>query len=124
METVLGRFKTTFYVLLRVVAGLLFAVHGAQKLFGVLNGSGPVNLLSQMGVAGIVEFFGGISIALGFFTSVWAFLASGQMAVAYFQAHLPRGFWPVQNGGEPAVLFCFIFLYIAAMGTGKWGLRR
>jgi putative oxidoreductase len=79
---------------------------------------------SQLGIAAIVEVVGGLSIALGFFTSIWAFVASGQMAVAYFQAHLPRGVWPVQNGGEPAVLFCFIFLYIAAVGTGKWGIRK
>lgn len=124
MEFLLGRCKTTYYVILRVVAGLLFAVHGAQKLFGVLEGPGPVNLISQMGLAGIIEFFGGLSIALGLFTSVWAFIASGQMAVAYFQAHAPRGFWPVQNGGEAAVLFCFVFLYIASNGTGKWGLRK
>jgi putative oxidoreductase len=124
MEFLLGRHKATFYAILRIVSGLLFAVHGAQKLFGVLGGSGPVTLTSQMGVAGIIEFVGGLCIALGLFTSVWAFLASGQMAVAYFTAHLPRGFWPVQNGGEPAVLFCFVFLYIASMGTGKWGLRK
>jgi putative oxidoreductase len=91
MESLLGRYKTTFYAILRIVSGLLFAVHGAQKLFGVLGGPGPVNLMSQMGLAGIIEFVGGLSIALGFFTSVWAFLASGQMAVAYFQAHAPRG---------------------------------
>jgi putative oxidoreductase len=124
MESLLGRYKTTFYAILRIVSGLLFAVHGAQKLFGVLGGPGPVNLMSQMGLAGIIEFVGGLSIALGFFTSVWAFLASGQMAVAYFQAHAPRGFWPVQNGGELALMFCFVFLYIASMGTGKWGVRK
>jgi putative oxidoreductase len=124
MESLLSRYSTTFYALLRIVAGLLFAVHGAQKLFGVLGGSGPVNLMSQMGLAGIIEFFGGLSIALGLFTSVWAFLASGQMAVAYFQAHAPRGFWPVQNGGELAIMFCFVFLYIASVGTGKWGVRK
>ncbi len=124
MESLLGRYKTTFYALLRIVSGLLFAVHGAQKLFGVLGGPGPVNLMSQMGLAGIIEFVGGLSIAVGFFTSIWAFLASGQMAVAYFQAHAPRGLWPVQNGGELAVMFCFVFLYIAAVGTGKWGVRK
>ena len=124
MESLLGRYKTTFYALLRIVSGLLFAVHGAQKLFGVLGGPGPVNLMSQMGLAGVIEFVGGLSIAVGFFTSIWAFLASGQMAVAYFQAHAPRGLWPVQNGGELAVMFCFVFLYIAAVGTGKWGVRK
>ena len=124
MEFLLGRCKTTYYVILRVVAGLLFAVHGAQKLFGVLGGPGPVSLMSQMGLAGIIEFFGGLSIALGLFTSIWAFVASGQMAVAYFQAHFPRSMYPVNNGGELALMFCFVFLYIASMGTGKWGVRR
>jgi putative oxidoreductase len=122
MESLLGRFKTYFYAVLRIVAGLLFAVHGAQKLFGVLGGSAQP-LLSQMGLAGIIEFVGGLSIALGLFTSIWAFLASGQMAVAYFQAHLPRGLWPVQNGGELALMFCFVFLYIASVGTGRWGVK-
>ena len=82
-----------------------------------------MSLASQLGLASIIEVVGGLSIAAGLFTSVWAFIASGEMAVAYFQAHLPRGFWPLLNGGEPAVLYCFIFLYVAAMGTGKWGLR-
>lgn len=124
MEWLLGSHKTTIYALLRIVSGLLFSVHGFQKMFGVLGRAEPVDLLSQMGLAAIIEVVGGLSIALGLFTSVWAFIASGQMAVAYFQAHLPRGFWPVQNGGEPAVLFCFLFLYVAAVGTGKWGLRK
>ena len=75
--------------------------------------------MSQMGLAGVVEFVGGLMIALGLFTSPVAFLASGQMAVAYFQAHVPRGFWPIANGGEAAVLFCFVFLYFAAAGSGK-----
>lgn len=107
-----------FYVLLRVVAGLAFAEHGAQKLFGVLGGR-AVSLMSQYGLAGIIEFVGGILIAMGLFTSPVAFVASGQMAWAYFQQHAPRGFWPIQNGGELAVLYCFIFLYISAVGSGK-----
>jgi putative oxidoreductase len=124
MEWLLGSHKTTIYALLRIVSGLLFSVHGFQKMLGVLGRTEPVDLTSQLGIAAIVEVVGGLSIALGFFTSIWAFVGSGQMAVAYFQAHLPRGVWPVQNGGEPAVLFCFIFLYIAAVGTGKWGIRK
>ena len=75
-----------------------------------------------MGLAGIIEVFGGAAIALGLLTSPVAFLTSGEMAVAYFQAHLPRGFWPVANGGELAVIFCFVFLYFAATGAGKWSL--
>lgn len=118
MQKVLGRLSPYFYVLLRVVAGLAFAQHGAQKLFGVLGGT-AVELMSQRGVAGVIEFVGGILIAIGLFTSPIAFLASGEMAVAYFQAHAPRGFWPIQNGGELTVLYCFIFLYFAAIGSGK-----
>jgi putative oxidoreductase len=76
-----------------------------------------------MGVAGVVEFVGGVSIAAGLFTSLWAFVASGQMAVAYFMAHAGQGIWPVENGGELAALYAFLFLYIAARGTGRWGLR-
>ena len=119
MQKALGRFAPYFYVLLRVMAGLAFAQHGAQKLFGVLGTQPAVALASQRGVAGVIEFLGGILIALGLFTSPIAFVASGEMAWAYFQQHAPRGFWPIQNGGELAVLYCFIFLYLAAVGSGK-----
>jgi putative oxidoreductase len=122
MQSLLGKYSPYFYALLRIVAGLLFAQHGVQKLFGLLGGT-QQPLLSQMGLAGVIETFGGLAIALGLFTSPVAFVASGQMAVAYFQAHLPRGFWPIQNGGELAVLNCFLFLYIASRGSGKWSLR-
>ncbi len=122
MQSLLGKYSAYFYALLRIVAGLLFAQHGVQKLFGLLGGT-QQPLMSQMGLAGIIETFGGLAIALGLFTSPVAFVASGQMAVAYFQAHLPRGFWPIQNGGELAVLNCFLFLYIASRGSGKWSLR-
>ena len=122
MQSLLGKYSPYFYALLRIVAGLLFAQHGVQKLFGLLGGT-QQPLMSQMGLAGIIEAFGGLAIALGLFTSPVAFVASGQMAVAYFQAHLPRGFWPIQNGGELAVLNCFLFLYIASRGSGKWSLR-
>lgn len=115
---------TTIYAVLRIVAGLLFSLHGFQKLFGWFGAQGPVPLLSQMGLAGLIEALGGLCIVLGLFTSAVAFLASGEMAVAYFQAHLPRGLWPIANGGELAVLYCWLFLFIAATGTGKWGLRR
>ena len=118
MDKLLSPYRPHIYALLRIVAGLLFAQHGAQKLFGALGGR-PVELMSQMGLAGVVEFVGGLMIALGLFTSPVALLASGQMAVAYFQAHVPRGFWPIANGGEAAVLFCFVFLYFAAAGSGK-----
>ena len=118
MQKALARLAPYFYVLLRVVAGLAFAQHGAQKLFGLLGGS-AVPLMTQRGIAGIIEFVGGILIAIGLFTTPVAFLASGEMAWAYFQSHAPRNFWPIQNGGELAVLYCFIFLYVMAVGSGK-----
>ena len=121
MDKLIGPYRPHIYTLLRIASGLLFAAHGAQKLFGALGGR-PAELVSQMGLAGVIEFIGGLMIALGLFTSPVAFLASGQMAVAYFQAHAPRGMWPIMNGGELAALFCFVFLYVAAAGSGKWSI--
>ena len=123
MERVPGRFAPFIYAALRIVAGLLFACHGAQKLFG-LFGMGPMPLMSQIGLAGVIEFGGGLLIAIGLFTSFAAFIASGEMAAAYFLAHAPKGNVPIQNGGELAVLYCFLFLYIAARGTGKLGVQK
>jgi putative oxidoreductase len=123
MERVLGRFSSQFYALMRIVAGLLFACHGAQKLFGVLGGQQMV-LASKFGLAGIIEFFGGLLIAVGFFTGTAAFIASGEMAYAYVTQHMPRHGFPIQNGGELAVLYCFVFLYIASRGVGIWGIDK
>lgn len=111
------------FALTRLVVGLNFAVHGAQKLFGII-GRDSVDLLSQLGLAGVIEFLGGGMIALGLLTPWVAFVASGQMAVAYFTAHAPRGFWPIANAGEPAVLYCFVFLYFASRGSGPLSLDR
>lgn len=122
MEGILGRFAPQIYALLRMVSGLLFAQHGAQKLLGVLGGQ-QVPITSQFGLAGVIELVGGLMIAAGVFASLVGFIASGEMAVAYFQAHAPRGVWPVQNGGELAVLYCFLFLYIAARGNGIWSVQ-
>ena len=122
MQSLLGN-SAYFYALLRIVAGLLFAQHGVQKLFGLLGGTQQPLMSGEMGLAGLIEMLGGLAIALGLLTKPVAFVASGQMAVAYFQAHLPRGVWPIQNGGELAVLNCFLFLYIASRGSGKWSLR-
>ena len=122
MEGILGRFAPQIYALLRMVSGLLFAVHGAQKLLGVLGGQ-QVPIMSQFGLAGVIELVGGLMIAAGVFASLAAFVASGEMAVAYFQAHAPKALWPVQNGGELAVLFCFVFLYVAARGNGTWSVQ-
>ncbi|MEA2554098.1 MAG: putative oxidoreductase [Fimbriimonadaceae bacterium] len=115
--------------LLRVVAGLLFLQAGGMKLFGWFGGlpremfpTGTAQLFSETGLAGILEFFGGIAIMLGLFTRPVAFILSGEMAVAYFQGHQPSGAWPIQNHGEPAVLLCFIFLYLAARGGGQYSL--
>jgi putative oxidoreductase len=110
---------------LRIITALLFMQHGGQKLFGFpAPPSAEFALFSLMGLAGILEFFGGLLILLGLFTRPVAFLLSGQMAVAYFMAHAPEGFWPVLNHGELAVLYCFIFLYLSLAGGGPWSLDR
>ena len=111
--------------LLRVVAGLLFLQAGGMKLFGWFGGipgGMTVRLLSQVGIGGVLEFFGGVLVLVGLFTRPVAFVLSGEMAVAYWQFHAPHGFWPIQNHGESAVLLCFIFLYFAAQGSGAWSL--
>jgi putative oxidoreductase len=128
MERMLGPYSLYLYAIMRIVVGFLFTCHGAQKLFGVLGGLGPSGesalLFSLMGFAGVIEFFGGLLIIVGWLTGYVAFIASGEMAVAYFMAHHPRGFWPILNNGEPVVLFCFIFLYMASMGAGVWSIDR
>jgi len=116
-------FKELALNLLRIVTGLMFWQHGAQKLFGWLGGTAVESWLSwPMGAAGILEFFGGLLILFGVFTRPVAFLLCGQMAVAYFWRHLPSGFWPIENGGERAVLFCFIFLFLWAAGGGRFSV--
>src|SRR5215467_5657864 len=113
------------YFLLRVVAGLLLAQAGGLILFGWyggMPGGETVRLMSQTGIGGVLEFFGGLAIMLGLFTRPVAFVLSGMMAVAYWQFHAPLGRWPIQNNGMPAVLLCFIFLNIAARGAGQWSL--
>jgi putative oxidoreductase len=117
----LARFEHLAYAAFRVVAGFLFLFHGLQKLFGMFGGT-QVPLASQMGLAGVIETVGGTLIALGAFTWPVAFICSGEMAVAYFQAHQPRGTWPIQNGGELAALYCFAFLFIATRGGGPYSL--
>jgi putative oxidoreductase len=121
MDRWLGRHSERAYALFRFVAGFLFACHGAQKLFGVLGGkvvtSQPLYL-----TAGIIELAGGILIAVGLLASWAAFVASGQMAFAYFMAHAPQGFWPILNKGELAALYCFAFLYVATRGAGRYSL--
>jgi putative oxidoreductase len=109
------------YTLMRIVYGFLFACHGLQKLVGAFGGH-RVPLTSLLGAAAVIETFGGILIALGLLTSIVAFLCSGEMAFAFFTTHFPRGPLPIQNGGELAVLYCFAFLCIAAIGPGRWAM--
>jgi putative oxidoreductase len=106
------------------VAGLLLVQHRVQKLFGALGGHQVDTLLSRTGLAGVLELFGGLLVALGLFTRPVAFILSGEMAVAYFMQHAPQGFWPIMNKGELAALYCFLFLYLAAHGSGAYSLDR
>jgi putative oxidoreductase len=121
MYAPLSRFVEPTYATLRIVAGLLFAFHGAQKLFGMFDGTARP-LGSLMGLAGIIEFAGGVLVMIGLLAGLIAVIASGQMAFAYFLGHAPRGGWPIQNEGELAALFCFVFLFIAARGAGIWSV--
>ncbi len=116
----LARIEPHAYTLLRIVSGFMFALHGLQK-FGLLGGD-RVSLASLLGVAGLIEVVSGILIMIGLATVPAAFLASGEMAYAYFFAHMPGGFLPVLNRGEPAALYAVIFLFIAARGSGRLSL--
>ncbi len=109
---------------MRIIVGLLFVCHGLQKAvgaFGGVNGA-PAPFFSLIGIAGWLELILGLMVALGIFTVAAAFVASGQMAVAYFIGHFPQGFWPILNQGEAALLYCFAFLYIATRGPGIWSV--
>lgn len=112
--------------LLRIVAALMFILSGTMKLFafpvGVPPDGGTVPWLSQLGLGAALEVVGGGLLLIGLFTRPVAFVLSGEMAVAYFQFHFPGGFWPVVNGGVPAVLYCFVWLYFSAAGAGPWSL--
>jgi putative oxidoreductase len=121
MERILGRFAPQIYALMRIVAGLLFFCHGAAKIFGVMGGP-QMPYVSILGAAGFIELIGGLLIAVGFLTGYAAIIASGEMAAAYFIAHAPKGGVPLQNAGELAVLYCFVFFYVAARGGGVWSV--
>ena len=110
---------------LRIVSGVVFITFGTMKLFNVPPmppGMPPLDLLSQIGIAGILEVFGGAAFTLGLFTRPVAFILSGEMAVAYFQGHFPQSLWPSVNMGAPAILYCFIFLYFVFSGAGVWSI--
>ena len=121
MEKTLAPLAPYVYAITRIIFGLLFICHGGQKIFGWFGGQ-PVPLDSLFGLAGIIEIVLGILLTVGLLASLAAFIASGEMAVAYFIGHFPKSFWPIENAGEPAVLFCFIFLYMATQGAGTWSI--
>jgi putative oxidoreductase len=123
----LDRVKAISFFLLRVVSGLLFMQAGGVKILDWFGGipadfGGHPAFLTQVWFGGMLELWGGAAVLLGFWTAPVAFILSGEMAIAYFQFHQPNGLWPVQNHGEPAVLFCFIFLFLATHGGGDWSV--
>jgi len=129
MQRVLSAYQPQAYAVMRIVFGLLFLCHGLQKAlgaFGGINGA-AAPFSSLLGIAGWLEILLGLMIAVGIFTATAAFIASGQMAIAYFIGHFPQGFLPILNQGELAVLNCFLFLYVATHGSGIWavdGMRK
>jgi putative oxidoreductase len=120
----LGNWTSYLLSVLRIVAALLFFEHGTQKLFGYPPGQPYTGFpnFSMLGIAGMLETFGGALLLVGLYTRPTAFILSGEMAVGYFRAHAPRNFFPISNGGEITVLFCFLFLYLVAAGPGPWSL--
>jgi putative oxidoreductase len=127
LERQLAKFAPQMLSVLRIVAGLIFLAHGTQKWLGFppLAPNAPTPSLSTMsGFGGVIELIGGALIVLGLFTRPVAFFLAGEMAVAYFWAHAPRNFFPVLNGGDAAILYCFVFLYILFAGPGPWSLDR
>jgi putative oxidoreductase len=122
----LARFEPILLAALRIVAGVLFLSHGLVKLFGFPPGAAPgqQDLLSVMGIGAVIETVTGTLIALGLFTRAAAFIASGEMAVGYWMFHAPQSMYPAVNGGDAAILFCFVFLYLFAAGAGAFSLER
>jgi putative oxidoreductase len=127
-ETTFGSWEPYARSLLRVIVGFTFSLHGLQKLLGMFGGMGGngarAPLFSRIGAAGFLEAVGGLLILLGLFTIPVAFILCGEMAVAYFAVHFARGFFPIRNGGELAVLYCFIYLYLCTAGPGPWSADR
>ena len=120
----LERWQPQALALLRIFAALLFLEHGTAKLFHfpIAQPGVPDHLPAILLAAAIIELVGGVLLTLGLFTRLAAFIMSGEIAIGYFMFHFPQGFWPLANKGEPAILFCFVFLYIAAAGPGAWSL--
>ncbi|HWH79435.1 MAG TPA: DoxX family protein [Candidatus Binatus sp.] len=124
MKNLLAGYHAEAYAVMRIVIGLLLFCHGLQKVFGLFGGvnDAAAPTLSLLWNAGVIELITGTFLVIGFATVAAAFFASGEMAVAYFVGHFPNGFWPIQNGGEIAVCYCFVFLYMATRGGGKWSV--
>jgi putative oxidoreductase len=124
VEKLLAGYAPQAYAVMRIVVGLLFFCHGLQKVFGFFGGvnGAAAPLFSLLGIAGLIELIAGALIAVGFATGTAAFITSGQMAAAYFMGHFPAGFWPIQNDGELAALYCFVFLYMATRGSSIWSI--
>ena len=125
LQSKLGQYSDEILGATRIVAAFMFLQHGTQKMFSFpVDARGPYELMSMSGIAGLIEVVGGVLLLIGLFTRPVAFLCSGLMCFAYWLAHAPRGFflWTVGNGGDAAVLYCFLFLYIAAVGGGKWSV--
>jgi putative oxidoreductase len=121
----LDRLSPYMLAVLRIVTALIFMEHGTQKLLGFPPGANPQPpLFSLFGFAGALELVGGVLIALGLFTRPVAFILAGEMAFAYFIGHAPRGFFPVNNGGDASILYCFVFLYFVFSGPGAWSIDR
>jgi len=111
--------------ILRIITAFVFMVHGSQKLFGMpVAPNAPLELFSLLGLAAVLEFFGGLLLLIGLFTRPIAFILSGQVAVAYFMVFASKGFWPLVNKGELAVVYCFLFLYLSVAGGGAWRIDR
>ncbi|WP_417721984.1 DoxX family protein [Salipiger sp.] len=116
------RWGSEMLSVLRIVSALIFLLHGSQKLFGVPATDQQPPLMSLMGVGGVLEFVGGLLLLVGFLTRPVAFVLSGMMAVAYWMFHAPQNLFPTLNGGDAAILYCFVFLYLAVVGGGKWSV--
>ena len=119
-----SKYQSQVQGLTRILVGLLFFSHGAQKLFGWFGAEGTADLFSRIGIAGVLEFFGGAMLMLGLFTRPVAFILSGQMAVAYFWVHQPGGLFPWDNRGELAALYSWVFLLFATLGGGSFALDQ
>ena len=123
LETQLTNWRPRVLSVLRIMSALIFMAHGTQKILGFPASDRPApDILSLSGIAGVLELFGGALLVLGLFTRPVAFLLSGLMAFAYFIAHAPRSFFPILNGGDAAILYCFVFIYLVFAGGGPWSL--